>query len=185
MSLRERYTKEVVEKMKEQFGYKNEREVPRLVKVVVNTSFGRLVAGKGSDETKKATASILDNMASITGQKPSLKVARKSIAGFKIREGAKVGASVTLRGKRMYDFLERLIHITLPRSRDFWGISEKSFDENGNLTIGIKEHVIFPELPPEKVKTIFGLEVTAVTTARTREEGQALFRLLGFPIQKK
>ena len=120
----------------------------------------------------------------ISGQKPIITKARKSISGFKVKKGQPLGAKVTLRGKRMYDFLERLIYIALPRSRDFKGIDQKSLDKSGNLTIGIKEHVCFPEISLEKVKFIFGLEVTIVTNAKKREHALELFKLLGFPIKK-
>lgn len=182
--LKEKYQKEVVPQMMESFGYKNIMAVPRIEKVMVNSGFGRLVSGKTSNEQKKIQESILHDLALITGQRPVLTRARKSISGFKIREGMPVGAQVTLRGKRMFDFLERLIHIALPRSRDFRGIDPKSFDKEGNLTVGIKEHIAFPEISPEKVKSIFGFEVTVVTTAKNKEEGETLLKLLGFPIRK-
>lgn len=181
--LKEKYQKEVIPIMMEKFGYKNEMAVPKTEKVVVNTSFGRLITGKTTDEQKKIQEGILGDLALICGQKPVLKRAKKSISGFKIRQGMPVGADVTLRRKKMYDFLERLIHLALPRSRDFRGIESKSFDEKGNLTIGIKEHTVFPEILPEKVKNIFGLEITVVTTAKNREEGMELLRLMGFPIK--
>ena len=183
LRLKEKYQKEVIPAMMEKFGYRNEMAVPKIKKVVVNTGFGRLVAGKTSEEQKKLETAILEDLALISGQKPILKGAKKSISGFKIRKGMPVGAQVTLRGKRMQDFLERLIHIALPRSRDFRGIDPKSFDPKGNLTLAIKEHIAFPEISPEKVKNIFGLEITVVTTAKSREEGIELLKLLGFPIK--
>lgn len=181
--LKEKYQKEVVSQMMERFGYKNSMSVPKIEKVMVNTGFGRLISGKTSNEQKKIQEAILHDLALITGQSPVLTRARKSISAFKVRKGIPVGAQVTLRGKRMFDFLERLIHIALPRSRDFRGIDPKSFDKKGNLTVGIKEHIAFPEVSPEKVKNIFGFEITIVTTAKSREEGEALLRLLGFPIR--
>jgi len=183
MRLMEKYEKEVIPKMMERFGYKNKMAVPKIEKVVVNCGFGRLLYGKTPAEKEKIYNEVLDNLALICGQRPVLTKARKSISGFKIRKGMPLGAKVTLRKKRMYDFLERLIHIALPRSRDFQGILPKSFDKNGNLTIGIKEHIAFPEIDPEKASHIFGLEVTIVTNAKSREEGLELLKLLGFPIK--
>lgn len=183
LRLPEKYKKEVVSAMMEKFGYKNNMAVPKIEKVVINTGFGRQIAGKTSDEQKKIQSAILQDLSLICGQKPVLKKAKKSIATFKIRQGQVIGATVTLRGKRMYDFLERLIHIALPRTRDFRGISPDSFDKRGNLTIGIPEHIIFPEVSPEKVKNIFGLEITIVTTAKKREEAIEFLKLMGFPIR--
>ncbi len=184
MNLKEKYTKEVVPQMIEKFGYKNKMAVPKIEKVVINTSFGKLIAGKGSDEQRKIHKSIIDDLSIICGQKLVLTKAKQSIAGFKIREGMAVGAMVTLRGKKMNDFLERLIHIDLPRTRDFRGIEPKSFDKSGNLSIAVKEHIIFPEILPEKAKIIFGFEITVVTTAKNKEEGTELLRLIGFPIKR-
>jgi large subunit ribosomal protein L5 len=183
LRLQEKYQKEVIPQMMEKFGYKNRMAVPEIEKVVINTGFGKLVSGKTPEEQKKIYQPILEDLTLVSGQKPILKGAKKSISTFKIRKGMPVGAMVTLRGKRMNDFLERLIHIALPRSRDFQGIDQKSVDKKGNLTIGIKEHIAFPEVSPEKVKNIFGLEVTVVTNAKSREEGVELLRLLGFPIK--
>ncbi|MBZ9578421.1 50S ribosomal protein L5 [Patescibacteria group bacterium] len=184
MRLPEKYKKEVIPAMQKKFGYPNIMAVPKIEKVMVNTGFGRLITGKTSDEQKKIYEAILNDLVLITGQKPVLTRAKKSISGFKIRQGMPVGAQGTLRGKRMFDFLERLIHIALPRSRDFRGIDPKSFDREGNLTIAIKEHIAFPEISPEKVKNIFGFEITVVTTAKNKEEGIELLRLLGFPIKE-
>jgi large subunit ribosomal protein L5 len=183
LRLKDKYKKEVVPHMMEKFGYKNEMAVPKIEKVVVNTGFGRLISGKSGDEAKKIYQGILDDLSLICGQRPQIRVAKKSISGFKLRQGQPVGAKVTLRGKRMYDFLERLIHIGLPRSRDFKGIEKESFDQKGNLTIGIKEQIVFPEIMPEKAKTIFGFEITVVTTAKRRQESIEFLRLLGFPIK--
>jgi large subunit ribosomal protein L5 len=144
LHLKDKYNKEVIPKMMEKFGYKNAMVVPKIEKVVVNTGFGRLISGKTSQEQKKIFNSILGDLSLIVGQKIVLTKARKSISGFKVREGMPVGAKVTLRKKRMNDFLERLIHIVLPRSRDFRGISQNSFDKEGNLTLAIKEHITFP-----------------------------------------
>jgi len=179
----ENYKKIALPKMKEKFGYKNDTAVPSIKKVVVNVGFGREVAGKSSSEKKKVYDVILNDLSQITGQKFALKSAKKSISGFKIRQGMPVGGSCTLRRKKMYDFLERLINIALPRTRDFNGIDPKLIDERGNLTIGIKEHIAFPEVSPEKSKQIFGFEITVVTTANSKEEGKELLKLLGFPIK--
>ena len=181
--LKDKYKKEVVPVMMKKFGYKNIMAVPKIEKVVINTGFGKLITGKTSDEQSKIFEAVSKDLSLITGQKPILTKAKKSISSFKIRKGLPVGARVTLRKKKMYDFLERLIHIALPRSRDFRGIDQKSVDKNGSLTIGVKEHIIFPEIMPEKVRNIFGLEITIATTAKTREEGLELLRLLGFPIK--
>jgi large subunit ribosomal protein L5 len=183
LRLAEKYKNEVIPAMKEKFGYQNDMAVPRIEKVAVNTGFGRLVSGKTPEEQKKITGSILEDLATICGQYPELTRAKKSISGFKTRQGMPVGARVSLRRRMMYDFLERLIHIALPRSRDFRGIDPKSLDKKGNLTVAIKEHIAFPEILPERVKTIFGIELTVVTTAKTREESLELLKLLGFPIK--
>lgn len=183
MRLLEKYKKEVVPAMMKKFGYKNLMAVPKIEKVIVNTGFGRLVTGKTADEQKKIVEAIANDLALITGQKPIITKAKTSISGFKTKKGMPLGAKVTLRRKRMYDFLERLIHIALPRSKDFQGIDLKSFDRKGNLTIGIKEHIAFPEVSPEKVKNIFGLEITIVTNSKRKEEGIELLKLMGFPIK--
>jgi len=183
LSLKEKYQKEVIPKMMEKFGYKNKMAVPKIEKVVLNTSFGKLISGKTGEEQKKIQEAILEEMSFIAGQRPVFKKAKRSISSFKLRQGMIVGATVTLRRRKMYDFLERFIYITLPRVRDFRGIEKKSFDEKGNLTVGIKEHIVFPEISPEKSKNVFGLEVTVVITAKAKEEGMELLRLLGFPIK--
>jgi large subunit ribosomal protein L5 len=182
--LSEKYKKEVIPAMMKKFGYKSKMAVPKIKKVVVNTGFGRMIAGKTPDEQRKTHAFILEDLNLICGQKPILTVAKKSIASFKIREGQEVGAVVTLRKIKMYDFLERLIQITLPRSRDFQGLDKKCFDKAGNMAIGIKEHIIFPEVSPEKSKNIFGLQIIVATTANNKEEGAELLRLMGFPIKQ-
>lgn len=184
IGLKEKYNKEVVPEMMKKFGLKSSMAVPRIEKVVINTGFGKMTAGKGSDEKKKMVAAILGDMALITGQKPVLTKARKSVSGFKIRKGMEIGAMVTLRRKPMYDFLERLINVTLPRSRDFAGIDPKSIDGSGNLNIAMKEQVSFSEIMPEKTRVLFGLEITVVTTTEDREKGLELLRLIGFPIKK-
>lgn len=183
MSLKEKYQKEVVPEMMRIFNLDNPFSVPRIEKVVLNVGFGKIIGDKGSEEQKKIVDSILQDLALISGQKPIPTVARKSISGFKVKKGQVLGAKVTLRGSRMYQFLERLIHIALPRSRDFKGIPKEAFDKNGNLTIGIKEHVCFPEISLEKTRVIFGLEVCIHTNSGNREMGIALLRLLGLPIK--
>lgn len=176
-TIREKYKKIVVSEMKKKFGYKNEMAVPKIVKVVVNT-------GVGSVKDEKILENIESHLALITGQKPVKKSAKKSIASFKIRQGDLAGYSVTLRGQRMYDFLDRLINIAIPRIGDFRGLNPGAVDESGNFTIGVKEHVIFPEISEEDIKTIFGLEATIVTTAKNRDQALELFKLLRFPFKK-
>lgn len=177
MKLLEKYQKQVVPAMKEKFGYKNDLAVPKIEKTIINTGIGRFRDNKGAIED------IENSLALITGQKSTFALAKKSIASFKTRKGMPIGLKVTLRGKRMYDFLERLVAVALPRGRDFRGLKPTSVDEKGNLTIGIKEHIIFPEISHEEVRTIFGLEVCVSTNAKNREEGLELFRLMGFPIK--
>lgn len=181
--MKEKYKKEVIPVMMERFKYKSVMAVPRIEKAVVNIGFGRLMTALTSDEQRKTRDAIKQDLALICGQRPVFGGAKKSIAGFKLRQGMVVGARVTLRKKRMYDFLEKLIRIALPRTRDFRGIDPKSMDEAGNLTIAMKEHIVFPEISPEKAKHILGFEVTVVTTAKTKEEGLELLKLIGFPIR--
>lgn len=183
LRLQELYKKEVIPAMREKFGYKNNMAVPKIEKVIINTGFGRLIAGKSSEEQKKILDNVLNDLSLIAGQQPILTKAKKSIAGFKIRQGMAIGAKATLRRKKMYDFLDRLIHIALPRSRDFRGIDPKSVDKRGNLTIGIKEQISFPEILPEKTRFIFSFEIIVTTTAKTKEKGLELLKLLGFPIK--
>lgn len=185
LHLKDKYKKEVIPKMMEKFGYKNPMAVPKITKMVVNSGFGKQLTGKSSSEKEKIIKIISDILALIIGQKPGLRKAKKSIAGFKLREKMPVGLQITLRGKRMYDFLERLIWVVLPRTRDFRGISLKSFDKQGNLTIGVKEYTSFSEVVAEKEKGIFGLEMTIVNNAKTKEEAIQLFRLLGIPLKKE
>lgn len=177
--LLEKYRKEVVPGLVEKFGYKNIMAVPKIEKAVVNVGFGKRVSESGIIEK------IVEGLTEITGQRPIMTKARLSIAGFKLREGVAIGAKTTLRSTRMYDFIDRLISVALPRSRDFRGIDRKSIDPRGNLSIGIKENNIFPEVSYESLKDVFGLEVTVTTTAKTSEEGEELLRLMGFPIKKK
>jgi large subunit ribosomal protein L5 len=181
--LMEKYKKEVIPQMMEKSGYKTPMAVPKIKKVVINTGFGRLVAGKSTDEQKKIADFIVEDISLLSGQRAVKTRAKKAIASFKTREGMVIGAMVTLRGKKMIDFLEKLIHVVLPRTRDFKGIDPKAVDKEGNLTVAVKEHIAFPEILPEKARNIFGLEITVVTTAKKREEGLELLKLLGFPIK--
>lgn len=178
MRLQELYKKEIAPKMKEKFGYKNNSAIPKLNKLVVNVGVGRF------SKDKPYIDNVVSSLSRITGQKPVLSKAKKSISAFKVRQGNIIGVMVTLRGKRMYDFTEKLVNITLPRIRDFRGIDEKTVDNKGNLTIGLREHLAFPEIRADEVEKIHGLEVCISTTAETREEGLELFKLLGFPFKK-
>lgn len=171
--------KNVFEKLKEQFGYTNTLAAPKITKVVISTGVGSI-----KDEKKKREL-IPDRLAKITGQKAAPRGAKKSIATFKLREGDTIGYAVTLRGARMHGFLDKLFNIAIPRTRDFKGIDAKAVDELGNFTIGIKEHTIFPETADEDLKDVFGLGITIVTTAKTREEALAFFRQLGVPFKKE
>jgi len=167
----------IKEKIKTQSGYKNPMEMPRLVKVVVST-------GVGSFKDKNKFKVVEDRLARITGQKAAPRGAKISIATFKSRQGDVVGYQATLRGKRMHDFLEKLIHIALPRTKDFRGISREAADEIGNYTLGIKEHTIFPETADEELKDVFGMAITIVTTAKSKEEVIKFLSHLGFPFRK-
>ena len=182
-SLKEKYQKEVVPQMQKVFGYKNIMAVPKIKKVIINTCFGKEVVTKTSGEREKMKNLIIQDVASIAGQKPRLVKSKKSIAGFKLREGLEIAAMVTLRKTKMWDFLERLIYLSFPRSRDFKGIDQKAIDKRGNLNIGFREHISFSEIFAEKEKTIFGLEITIVTNAKSKEEGLELYKLLGFPMK--
>jgi large subunit ribosomal protein L5 len=159
----------------EQFGYTSTMQGPRLMKVIVST-------GVGKKRDKKQIELISDRLAKITGQKPAARAAHTSIASFKVREGEVVGLQVTLRGARMFDFIDKLIHIALPRTRDFRGLNPKAIDGMGNMTIGIKEHTIFPETSDEDLKDVFGLAITLVTTAKSKAEADAFFRHVGMPL---
>jgi len=181
--LAEKYKKEAVPAMMQKFGYKNPMAVPSIKKVVLNSSFGKEAVSKTGVEREKLQNLIMQDLSLIAGQKTNPVRSKKSIAGFKLREGLEIAAVVTLRKKRMWDFLERLIYLSLPRSRDFKGLDPKSIDKNGNLSIGFKEHIMFPEIFTEKEKTIFGLQITITTNAKSKEEGLELFKLLGFPMK--
>jgi len=182
-SLQEKFKSEVIPTMKEKFGYKSVMAVPKIKKVVLNIGFGKQVSGKTNDEQRKIAEIIENDISQIAGQKAVLTKAKGSISSFKLRQGQVIGAKVTLRGRKMDDFLVRFINIALPRSRDFQGLNPKAVDKNGDLTIGIKEHICFPEIMPEQVKNIFGLEIIIATDAKTKEEGLELLKLLGFPIK--
>lgn len=186
--LMEQYKKKVIPAMQAKFGCKNVYAVPRVVKVVVNSGVGKTInARKGGVSAQKEEdliKDLIDELSLITGQKPEVIRSKKSISGFKLRKGMISGVRATLRGRRMYDFLSRLINIALPRSRDFRGIEEKSVDKSGNLTIGIREQIIFPEIPHDKVRQMWGMEITAVTNTKTRKEGLELFRQLGVPFRR-
>lgn len=178
MRLHQEYKKNIIPKLKEKFNYKNDLAVPKLDKVVVNVGFGK------HTKEKKYIDNIINSLIRITGQKPVLTKAKKSISAFKVREGSIIGAMATLRGKRMYDFIEKLIHVSFPRVRDFRGISEKSVDTRGNLSVGFREHLAFPEIKADEVDKIHGLEICIGTTAKNREDGLELLKSLGFPFKK-
>jgi large subunit ribosomal protein L5 len=175
--LQDQYKAEIVPRLKEKFGYRNVMQVPRLSKVVVNMGLGDAIENVKVIETAAAEIGI------ITGQKPVVTKARKSIANFKLREGVPIGVMVTLRRDRMYHFLDKLIAIALPRVRDFKGVSTRGFDGRGNYTLGIKEQIMFPEVNYDKIDKIRGMNITIVTTARTDEEGLELLRLMGIPFR--
>ena len=175
--LKEKYQKEVVKALKATGKYPSPMDLPKLVKVVVNMSVNAQV----DRDTLKLVA---EDLAKITGQRPSIRKATKSISNFKLREGMPIGAKVTLRGNRMYEFVERLIHATLPRIRDFRGVAPKAFDGRGNYTLGVKEQLIFPEINYDKVNKVRGLDVVVVTTAKTDQEAYELLKLFGMPFRK-
>ncbi|MGI6423750.1 MAG: 50S ribosomal protein L5 [Tepidanaerobacteraceae bacterium] len=175
--LQDKYNNEVVPALIKKFNYKSIMEVPRLVKVVVNMGIN------DARENPKAIEAATGDMATITGQKPVVTKARKSIAAFKLREGMPVGAKVTLRAKKMYEFLDKLFNINLPRVRDFRGVSPDAFDGRGNYTLGIKEQLIFPEIDYDKIDRVRGMDITIVTTANTDEEARELLKNLGMPFR--
>ena len=176
--LKGRYKAEIAPALKAKFGYKNPMQIPTLVKIVVNMG-----VGEAARDSKLIEGAIRD-LAVITGQKPQVTKSRKSIAQFKLREGMPIGAHVTLRGDRMWEFADRLLSISLPRIRDFRGLSPKQFDGNGNYTFGLTEQVVFPEIEQDKVDRPRGMDITVVTTAKNDEEGRALLKLLGFPFRE-
>lgn len=173
--LRERYENEIRSLLQEKFGYTNPMEIPKLDKVVVNMGLGEVI------QDPKALDAAVGDMTAITGQKPIVTKAKKSIAAFKVREGMSIGCKVTLRGERMYEFVDKLISVSLPRVRDFKGVSAKAFDGRGNYTLGLKEQLIFPEIDYEKIDRVRGLEICFVTSAKTDEECKELLGLMGMP----
>jgi large subunit ribosomal protein L5 len=175
--LKQLYTDTAVPKLQEQFNYRNIHQVPRLTKITVNRGLGE------ASQNAKAMENSLNEIAVITGQRPVVTRAKKAIAGFKIREGMPVGVMVTLRGERMYAFLDRVISLALPRIRDFRGLSPKSFDGRGNYTLGLREQLIFPEVEYDSIDQIRGMDVSISTTANTDEEGRALLKVLGMPFR--
>jgi large subunit ribosomal protein L5 len=175
--LKEVYDKELIPQLTKEFSYKNVMQVPRLEKIVINMGLGEAI------QNVKILDSAAQELSAISGQKPVITKARKSIASFKLREGMPIGCMVTLRKDRMYEFLDRLVNVALPRVRDFKGISPKGFDGRGNYSLGVKEQLIFPEINYDKVDKIKGMNITVVTTARTDEEGRALLKLLGMPFR--
>ncbi len=175
--LRSVYKNEIAAKLKEELGLENVMQVPRITKITLNMGVG------GASQDKKLIDGAVADMQLIAGQKPIVTVARKSIAGFKIREGWPIGCKVTLRGDMMYEFLDRLIGITIPRIRDFRGFSAKAFDGRGNYSMGIKEQIVFPEIEYDKIDKLRGLDITITTTAATDDQGRALLRAFGFPFK--
>ena len=173
--LKQKYDDQVVPAMKSEFGYKNSMQVPKLEKVTINVGLGE------ATQNIKALDSTVAEITAIAGQKPVITRAKKAIANFKLREGVPIGCMVTLRRDRMYEFLDRLIHVALPRVRDFKGVSDRSFDGRGNYSLGLREQIIFPEINPDKVEKARGMTVTITTTAKTDPEGRALLKHLGMP----
>ncbi|MCD6255094.1 MAG: 50S ribosomal protein L5 [Deltaproteobacteria bacterium] len=176
--LQEYYEKEVVPQLMKEMGYKNPMQVPRLVKIVINMGIGE------ATQNIKVLDAAVEELAIIAGQRPIIRRAKRSIAAFKLKAGMPIGCKVTLRRERMYDFLDKLIHFALPRVRDFKGLSAKSFDGRGNYSIGIREHIIFPEINYDKIDKIKGMNITFVTTAKTDKEGRALLKKLGLPLRE-
>jgi len=177
--LKEKYRTEVIPELQKQFNYDNIMQVPKLVKISVNKGVG------GASQNKKLLEDAVNEIRSISGQQPMIAKARKSVSNFKLREGMPIGAFVTLRGDRMYEFLDRLVTLALPKVRDFRGIPDKSFDGRGNYSLGIKEQIIFPEINVDKIDNISGLDITFVTTAKTDEESYALLKAMGMPFIRR
>jgi len=176
--LKEKYLKEVVPALQREFNYSNPMQIPRLVKIVVNIGMGEAI------QNARAMDAAVRDVAAITGQRPIVTRAKKSIAAFKVRTGMPVGTTVTLRGERMWEFLDKLVNVALPRLRDFQGVSTKSFDGRGNYSLGLKEQLIFPEIEYDKIDRLRGMQITVVTTAKTDEEARRLLELLGMPFRK-
>ena len=177
--LKQRYTKEIAPAMGKEYGYKNVMAIPKLEKIVINIGLGEAI------QNSKLLDNAADELGQIAGQRPVITRAKKSIASFKLRKGMPIGCSVTLRGERMFEFLDRLVNTALPRVRDFRGLSTKSFDGRGNYTLGLRDQLIFPEIPYEKVDKIRGMNVTIVTTARTDDEARELLKQLGMPFRQQ
>jgi large subunit ribosomal protein L5 len=175
--LRDLYKNEIIDKLRKEHGYKNLYQVPRLEKIVLNMGLGEAI------QNAKVLESAVAEIAAITGQKPVVTKAKKAIANFKLRKGLAIGAMVTLRGDRMYEFLDRLVNVALPRVRDFKGVSDKAFDGRGNYALGIREQIIFPEVDIDKVDKVKGLTINICTTAKTDDEGRSLLRALGVPFR--
>jgi len=173
--LKKKYQEEVIPAMMKEFGYKNQLQVPRLAKITLNVGLGEAI------QNIKVLDAAVAEITAITGQKPVITRAKKAIANFKLREGLPIGCMVTLRRERMYEFLDRLIHVALPRVRDFKGVSDRSFDRRGNYSLGLRDQIIFPEIQVDKVEKARGLSVSIVTTAKTDQEGKALLKYLGMP----
>ena len=176
--LKEKYQKEVVPGLQKEFSYKNPMQVPAVNKVVINIGMGEAI------QNAKAMDAAVSDLAVITGQRPVITRAKRSVAAFKLREGMQIGCMVTLRGDRMYQFLDKLMNVALPRLRDFQGVSADAFDGRGNYTLGLREQLVFPEIDYDKVDKVRGMEVSIVTTARTDEEGRRLLKLMGMPFKK-
>ena len=176
--LKEKYRQEVVPALRKDFNYKNPMQVPTLNKVVINIGMGEVI------QNAKAMDAAVGDLTLITGQRPVITRAKRSVATFKLREGMQIGCMVTLRGERMYQFLDKLINAALPRIRDFQGVSAEAFDGRGNYTLGLREQLVFPEIDYDRIDKVRGMEVSIVTTARTDEEGRRLLRLLGMPFKK-
>jgi large subunit ribosomal protein L5 len=176
--LREKFSKEITPALVSKFNYKSVMQVPKVEKIVLNMGIGDAV------QNAKSLDVAVEELATITGQKPIITRAKKSIAGFRLREGMPIGAKVTLRGERMYEFLDKLVSVSLPRVRDFRGISKKSFDGRGNYTLGVREQLIFPEIDYDKVSKVRGMDIVIVTTANTDEEARELLTQIGMPFQK-
>ncbi|MBB5322289.1 50S ribosomal protein L5 [Marinobacter oulmenensis] len=178
LNSKEQYTQEVVPALQKEFSYRNSMEVPRIEKITLNMGVGEAVGDK------KLIESAMADLERLAGQKPVITKARKSVAGFKIREGWPIGCKVTLRGERMWDFFDRLVHIAVPRIRDFRGLNPKSFDGRGNYSMGVREQIIFPEIDYDKVDKVRGLDITITTSAGTDDEGRELLKAFGFPFKK-
>ncbi|PKM22539.1 MAG: 50S ribosomal protein L5 [Gammaproteobacteria bacterium HGW-Gammaproteobacteria-14] len=176
-NFKKKYDNEILPKLLEQFGYKNVMEVPRITKVTLNMGVGE------ASQDRKAIDGAVADMIKLSGQKPVVTLARKSVAGFKIREGWPIGVKVTLRSERMYEFLERLVSVAIPRVRDFRGLNAKSFDGRGNYSMGLREQIVFPEIEFDKVDKLRGMDITVTTTAKTDDEARALLRAFNFPLK--